>query len=66
MTALDHGNEAFSKNKRNSATIKAAKKHQPAELCCGMNSKQEDLKRSIQEEDSSTRVTDVVLVMRGE
>jgi len=29
-----------------------------------MNSKQEDLKRSIQE-DSSRRVTDVVLVMRG-
>jgi len=65
MTALDHGNEAFSKNKHNSATIKSAKKHQPAELCCGMNSKQEDLKRSIQEEDSSSRVTDVVLVMRG-
>jgi len=41
------------------------KKHQPAELCCGMNSKQEYLKRSIQEEDSYSRVTDVVLVMRG-
>jgi len=26
MTALDHGNEAFSKNKHNSVTIKAAKK----------------------------------------
>jgi len=26
MTALDHGNEAFSKNKHNSATIKAARK----------------------------------------
>jgi len=26
MTALDHGNEAFSKNKHNSAAIKAAKK----------------------------------------
>jgi len=34
-----------------------------------MNSKQEDIKRSIQEkkeEDSSSRVTDVVLVMWGE
>jgi len=39
--------------------------YQPVELCCGMNSKQEDLKRSIHEEDSSSRVTDVVLVMRG-
>ena len=65
MTALDHGNEVFSISKHNSATIKEPKKHQPAELCCGMNSKQEDLKRSIQEEDSSSRVTDVVLVMRG-
>ena len=65
MTALDHGNEAFSKNKHNSAAIKAAKKHQPAELCCGMHSKQEDLKRSIQEDDSLSRITDVVLVMRG-
>jgi len=53
----------LSKNKHNSTAIKTAKKHQPAELCCGMNSKQ-DLKRSIQE-DSSSRVTDIVLIMRG-
>ena len=50
----------------NSASIKAAEKLQLVELRCGMTSKQEDLKRSIEEEDSSSRVTDVVLVMRGE
>ena len=38
-------------NKHNSASIKAAEQLQLAELCCGMNSKQEDLKRSIQEEE---------------
>jgi len=54
-TALDPGNEAFSKNKRNSTAIKTAKKHQPAELCCSMNSKQEDLKRSIQEKEKKIR-----------
>jgi len=53
-TALDQGNEAFSKNKHNSASIKAAEKLQLVELCCGMNSKQ-DLKRSIQEEEKKIR-----------
>jgi len=39
----------------NSASIKAAEKLQLVELRCGMTSKQEDLKRSIQEEEKKIR-----------